>query len=97
LLGARGDEDLAALVGEGVVTLELRDDGVLELRGPVHRGVARDALANGLDARICDMDGSVEIRLAGPEADDVLAFGLELCSPGGDGQGGGRFDLLYAL
>jgi len=34
LFGAGGHQNLAALVGQAVLALEFRDDGVLELRVP---------------------------------------------------------------
>ena len=67
-----------ALVGDAVVALELRDDRVLELGDAVDGRVAREALADGVDAGVRDVRGRVEIRLAGAQADDVLALGLQL-------------------
>jgi hypothetical protein len=40
------------------------------------------------DGRVLDVLGGVEIRFADTQADDVLAFGLQLRGAGGDGQGG---------
>ena len=97
LLGPGGDQDLAALIGQAVVALELGDDGVFQFRRAVDRGIARDPLANGLDARICDMRRRVEIRFAGRQSDDVFAFGFELGGPGGHGEGRGGLNLLNAL
>ena len=43
-----------------------------------------------------DVRRRIEIRLAGAEADDVLALGLEAGGAGGDGEGRRGLDALDA-
>src|SRR5262249_43436418 len=83
LLGPGGHQDLRALVAEGVVALELRDDGVLQLIDPLDVRVAREATADRVDAGLTDVCRRVEIGLSGPQTDDVLALRLEAGSTGG--------------
>src|SRR6185503_10114442 len=78
LLRAARYQHLFACVVEPVLALELRDDGVLELRGAFDGRVARVTLADRFDTRIRNVRRRVEIRLAGAETDDVLAFRFEL-------------------
>jgi hypothetical protein len=80
LLGAGGHQDLAAFVGQAIVALELGNDGVFEFGGAVDRGIARDPLANRLDARICNMDRRIEIRFAGPRPMMSLPSALSLAA-----------------
>ena len=88
---------MIALVRQSIVALELGDDGVFQFGGAIYCGIPGQALANGLDARIRNGQRGVEVRLAGPQSNDVLAFRLELGGPGGDGEGRGGFNLLNAL
>ena len=74
----------------------LRDDGVLELVDAVHIGVAGEAALDGIDAGLRDVRRRVEVRLAGAEADDVLAFRLQAGGAGGDGERGRGLDALDA-
>ncbi len=85
-----------ARVVQPVVALELGDDRLLQAGRAVDRGVFGEAPVDRGDRRVLDVLRRVEIRLAGAEADDVLAFGLERGGAGGDGEGGGGFDGLYA-
>ena len=96
LLGARADQNLVALVADLIVALELRDDGVFELDDAVDVGVTREALADRLDTRVGNVRGCVEVRFAGAEPDDVLAFGFQFRGARGDGEGGRRLDALNA-
>ena len=76
LLGAVRHQDLRARVLETVVAAELADDRVAQLDGALDRGVTGVAGADRRDARLGNMGGRVEVRLAGAQADDVLALGL---------------------
>jgi hypothetical protein len=49
------------------------------------------------NARIRDVDGRVEIRLAGAKANDVLALGFQSRGPRGDRERGRGLDALDAL
>ena len=96
LLGAARDQDLVALVLEAIVAAELADDRVLQLVRAVDIRVTREAAADRRDAGLGDVRRRVEIRLAGTEADDVLALGLEACRARGDGERGRGLDALDA-
>src|SRR6185436_16516394 len=89
-------QDLVALVGNLVVALELRNDRVLELDDAVDVRVTREALADRVDTRVRDVDRRVEVRLAGTQADDVLALGLQFRGARGDGESGRGLDALNA-
>ena len=66
-------------------------DGLAQRRDPRRRRVAVvGRVAAGLDGRLDDVGRGREVRLARPEADDVLAGGLERLGLGVDGQGGRR-------
>jgi hypothetical protein len=96
LLGAAGDEDLIALIFEAIVAAELADDGVLDLVCAVNICVTCMAATDGGDAGLANIRGRVEIGLAGTEADNVLAFGLEPCRARRDGERGRGLDALNA-
>ena len=96
LLGARAHENLVALVGDLIVALELRDDGVLQLDDAVDVRVTREALADRLDAGFGDVRGRIEVRLAGAQADDVLALGFQFRGARGDCESGRGLDALNA-
>src|SRR2546430_14041928 len=96
LLGAGGDEDLRALVGEGVVAPELGDDRILELIGPLAVGIAGEATLDRILARLRNVRGGVEVRLARAQADHVLALLPQPRSPGGYGERRRGFDALEA-
>ncbi len=87
LLAAGADGDLTGLVVEPVLALELGADRLFQRRRAVDRGVARLAALHRCDRRLLDVEGRVEIGLAGAEADDVAPGGLELGGLGGDGNG----------
>jgi hypothetical protein len=89
-------ENLVALVADVVVALELRDDRVLELDDAVDIRVTREALADRVDAGVGNVRGRVEIRLAGTQADDVLALGFQFRGTRGDCESGRRLDALNA-
>src|SRR5207247_8896669 len=96
LLGARGDQDLRALVGESVIALEFRDDRVLELIGPLDVGIAGEAALDRILARLRDVRGGVEVRLARGQADHVLALLPQTCGSGAHGERRRGFDALDA-
>jgi len=96
LLAAAGDQDLFGGIVQAVVALELGDDGLLQRGGATHRGVLGETLVDGRDGGILDVLRCIEIRLAGSQSDDVLAFGFQFGRTGGDGEGGRRLDGLYA-
>ena len=50
-------------------------------------GVLGESAIDRRDRRVLDVLRRIEVGLAGAEADDVLAFGLELGGLGGDGEG----------
>ena len=67
-------DNLARLVVEAVLPLELARYRRLELGNAVDIGVLRGAaLADRADRRFLDVVGGIEIRLAGAEPDDVPA------------------------
>src|SRR5581483_11424511 len=82
LLGARAHQDLRALVLDAVVAGELRRNGVLELVDALDVRIARESAANGVDTRLRDGHRGIEVGLACPEADHILALCLEA---GGEG------------
>jgi hypothetical protein len=84
LLAATRDQDLLGAVVEAVVPLELVDHRLLQRRGAADRGILGHPRADRLDGRILDVLRGVEVGLAGSQADDVLALGLELIGTGGD-------------
>jgi hypothetical protein len=92
LLGAGGDQDLVALVGEAIVALELGDDRVFEFRHAVGIGVAREAALDGGDSGRTDVGRRVEVGFSHRQADHVLAFALQLRGAGGHGKRGGGLD-----
>jgi glutamine synthetase len=55
------------------------------------------ALADRGNAGIGDVRRRVEVRLAGPERNDVLALGAQLRGAGSDGKSRRRFDAVDAL
>ena len=74
LLAAGADDDLARLVVEPVLALELARDRGLEFGNAVDRGVLRGLAAlDRLDRRLLDVVRRVEVRLAGAEPDHVAA------------------------
>ena len=77
LLAAVGDQDLAGVDGPAAVPSRLAGDRGLELKQATRRGVA--VVGRVLARRDCrghDRCRCWEVRLTGPEADDVLAGGL---------------------
>jgi hypothetical protein len=85
--GDRGRVDPRQLGGDGLAQHQQAGDvGVLGDR----------ALAEGLDRRGLDVGRGVEVGLAGAEADDVDALGLEAGRLGGDGEGDRRLDGVEA-
>ena len=96
LLAAARHQNLLGRVVESVVALELGDDRRLQAGGAVDRRVFGEARVDRRDRRILDVLRGVEIGFAGAEADDVAAARLERGGAGGDGQGGGGLDGLYA-
>jgi hypothetical protein len=97
LLGAGRHQDLRARVGDTVVALELGDDGVLEFRDALDRGVAREPVLDRRDAGLGDVRRGVEIRLTDPQPDDVVAFGFQFGDATRQGHGRRRLDALDAL
>ena len=96
VFGAGGHQNLATLVGQCIVALEFRDNGVLELRRAVDVRVAGEAGADGGDAGLRDVRWGVKIRFSGAEPDNVFAFRLQLRCARRDGEGGGGLDALHA-
>ena len=87
------DEHLGRLHVVPGVAAGLVGDGLLELGEPSGRRVAVVAgVAAGLDGRLHDVVGGGEVRLAGPEADDRAAGGLEGFGLGVDGERRGLGD-----
>src|SRR6185437_9035597 len=96
LLRTRGHEDLVALVANAVVAFELRDDRIPQLVDALDRGVAREAALDRIDPGLRDVAWRVEVRLTGPETDDIVSFGLQAGGAGGNGERGGGLDALDA-
>ena len=93
LLAAVGHQHLLGRHREVRVAQGLGGDGLAQGRDPARRGVAVvGRVAAGLDGGLDDVRGCREVRLAGPESDDVLAGRLQRLGLGVDGQGGGRGD-----
>ena len=98
LLAAGANGDLARLVVEPVLALELLDDRVLELGDAVDVRVFRSLSAfDRLDRRLLDVVGRVKIRLAGTKADHVAAGQFERARLVRDGDGRRRLDALELL
>ncbi len=87
LLAAAADGDLLGGVVEVVLPLELGADRLAQRRGAGDRGILGLAAIDGGLSRRLDVVGGVEVRLAGAEADDVAAGGLQLGGLLGDGDG----------
>src|SRR5690606_13452285 len=88
LLAAAGDEYLVRGVGKIIVAMELGDDGALQRRRTVHRGVLGLAALDGVFGSLLDVLRGVEIRFAGAKADDVLAARAQFRGPLRDGKRG---------
>lgn len=73
LLAAAGDQNLIWGVVKAVVSLELGDDGLLELRSTVHRGVFGETVIDRANGGAFDVIRGVEVRLTSAEANDILA------------------------
>ncbi len=78
LLGAGADDDLAGRVVEPVLPLEFLRDGVAQLGGAAHIGVARLAGVHRGPGCLPDVSRRLEVRLAGGEADHVAARRAQL-------------------
>ena len=89
VLAAVGDQHVGRPAVEPGVPLGLDRDGLPQLRQPAGGGVAVVLLVPaGGDRRLHDVLRGREVRLAGAEADDVLARRLEGLGLGVDGQRG---------
>src|SRR5262249_29656200 len=92
---AGADDDLARLVIEAVLALELAGDRGLEFRNAVDRGVLRRLAAfDRLDRGALDVLRRVEIRLPCPQSDHVTAGGFERTRLIRRRDGGARFDAF---
>ena len=97
LLAASADRDLARLVVEIVVALELGDDGRLELGNAVDVGVFRLAFVERALGRVLDVLRRVEIGFARGQRDDVPPLRLELTGLRRHRDGGGRLDAIQTV
>src|SRR5262249_19372934 len=95
LLAAGANRDLAWLVVEAVLTLELFDNGVFELGDAIDVRVLRGlaALDRGY-RRPLNIVGRIKIRLTGAQPDDVAAGQFERAGLVRDGYGCRRLDAL---
>ncbi len=89
MLAATTDDDLARLVGQAVLALELVGDGLAQFGDAAARGVFGEPGLERLDRGILDVLRSIKIRFARAEPDDVLSLGLPLLGLRVDGQGQG--------
>ena len=92
VLAAAADGDLVRLVVEAVLAGELFADRLLELGNAVDRGIFGLAALDGVDRRLLDVVGSVEIGLAGAKTNDVEAGGFHLARLVRDRHGRRRLD-----
>ena len=89
LLAAVGDQHLVGRHLEARVAQGLGRDGLAQRRDPARRRVAVvGRVPAGGDGRLDDVGRRREVRLAGAEADDVLAGRLQRLGLRIDGQGG---------
>ena len=86
MLAAAGDCDLRGIVGQPVVALKLVGNGLLQLGNAGRGRVFCEAFIERLLGGVLDVVGRVEVRFAGAESDDVLAFSLEAFGLGADGE-----------
>ena len=96
LFTATGHQNFFGFVVESIVPLEFFYDGFFQSGGAVHRRVFGEPVLYSFNRGIFDVAGCIEIRLAGTQADDVLAGGTHLGGTCRDGQGRGGFDGLNA-
>src|SRR5204862_2362921 len=97
LLAAARDEDLLLLVVEAVLARELGDDRLLQRWRSARRGVLGEPLVDGRDGRVLDELRRVEVRLSGPQPDDVVALRFPALRLGGHQKCGGGLDGLEAV
>ena len=97
MLGAAGNDDLPAFVGQSVVALEFGDDGILQRVGAADERVICVIILNGADGGLFDRLRRGKIRFAGAEADDIDPLLFQSLSLGGDGQCHRRLNFLDAL
>ena len=90
VLGARSDHDLPGLIFQAEIGLQAVAGGLAQLHQAGGRGVLGLVVLDGLNARLLDVLGRGEVRLACAEADDVLALCLHLLEQRIDRQRGGR-------
>src|SRR6185436_20563394 len=83
---ATGDDNLARLVSESVLALELVRNRLPQFGNASARRIFRESFRQRLGRSILDVLGRIKIRLAGAEADYILAFGLHLLGLGINGQ-----------
>ena len=81
-LPPHADDDFLGGVVQAVVALEFGDDGVFQAGDAADRGVFGESVVDGFLGGILDVLRGVEIGFAGTEADNVLAFSLELGGAG---------------
>jgi len=86
MFAAAVDDDLAWLVLDAVVALELVGDSLAQFRDAAARRVLGEAVGQRLRGGVLDVLRRVEVRLTGAEADDILALGAQFLGLGRDGQ-----------
>ncbi len=94
LLAAGGDDGVGGLVVEPVLPLELGGDRLAQRGNAEHRRILGLAAPDGVDGRVLDVVGRVEVGLADRQRDDVPAFGFQIARLLRDDHGRGR---LYAI
>ncbi len=78
MFAAAGDDDLRRLVSQAVLPLEFVGDRLAQFGDAGGGSVFGEAVGQRLGAGIFDMLRRVEVRLARPEAYDILSLGLHL-------------------
>jgi len=72
MFSAARNQNLIGLIVQLVVSLELANDRRFELRRAVHFGIFGLAGVNGINCRLFDVVGSIEVWLTGPQTNNVL-------------------------
>ncbi|MCY1296504.1 hypothetical protein D9M70_458930 [compost metagenome] len=90
LLSAGADNRLGGGVIKVVLALELLGDRFAQFRNAGDRRVLRLAAVDGVDRRLLDIVGRIEVRLPGAEADHITTFRFQLTGFLRNGDSGGR-------
>ena len=88
LLGAGGNHNLVGSVFQAVVPPQFVANGFSDVCIPWHWRVVGEVVFDGLDAGSFDGVGSIEVRLAQRQANDVPASSFEFAGLSAHGNGG---------